>query len=57
MRSMSLAGKSEPHAVPKLFSPSAEVAAKMQPVSRNAFESLLKRAANSPALKLAPRAK
>lgn len=41
----------------KLCRPSAEVAAKMQPVSRDSFMGLLKRAANSPALKLAPKAK
>jgi len=47
----------DPKAQSKVFKPSAEVATKMHPVSRDSFMGLLKRAANSPALKLAPRAK
>jgi hypothetical protein len=47
----------DPKAQSKIFKPTASVAAKMQPVSRDSFMGLLKRAANSPALKLSPRAK
>jgi hypothetical protein len=39
----------EPNAKHQSFKPSAEVASKMQPISREAFTSLVKRAANSPA--------
>jgi len=54
---MSLAGKSEPHAVPKLLKPSKEVEAKMHAVSHDSFKSLLQRAISSPALKLSPKSK
>ncbi len=46
----------QPHAMHEL-KPSAEVAAKMQPVSREAFHSLLNRASNSPGRKPDPKAK
>jgi hypothetical protein len=44
-------------AKPRLFRPRAEVAAKMQPLSRTTFEGLLRRAATVPALQLHPKAK
>jgi hypothetical protein len=39
----------EPNASRPVFKPSAEVASKMQPISREAFTNLVRRAANSPA--------
>jgi hypothetical protein len=44
-------------AKPKLFRPSAEVAAKMHPITRDSFQGLLKRAAIQPVRSTAPKLK
>jgi hypothetical protein len=48
---------SEPNAQNASFKPSEEVQAKMKPLERESFFALVKRAANSPALKSGPKAK